>query len=63
MTMAESIALNVGQLAFVFVLFSRFAGILTRFKEIVRSKRPPVLRLRRAEPRSEKAALRLEPYG
>lgn len=39
--MAESIALNLAQLAFVFALSPLFAGILTRCKEIVQSKRGP----------------------
>ncbi len=39
--MAESIALNIAQLAFVLVLSPLFAGILTRCKEIVQSKRGP----------------------
>jgi formate hydrogenlyase subunit 4 len=39
--MAESIALNAAQLAFVFVLSPLFAGILTRCKEMVQSKRGP----------------------
>lgn len=39
--MAESIALNIAQLAFVFALSPLFAGILTRCKEMVQSKRGP----------------------
>lgn len=39
--MAESIALNFAQLAFVVALSPLFAGILARCKEIVQSKRGP----------------------
>ncbi len=39
--MAEPIALNIAQLAFVLVLSPLFAGILSRCKEIVQSKRGP----------------------
>src|SRR5271170_4275300 len=39
--MAESIALNIAQLAFVFALSPLFAGILTRCKEMAQSKRGP----------------------
>lgn len=39
--MAESIALNIAQLAFVFMLSPLFAGILARCKEMVQSKRGP----------------------
>jgi formate hydrogenlyase subunit 4 len=39
--MAESIALNLAQLAFVLVLAPLFAGILARWKEMVQSKRGP----------------------
>ncbi|HVA29571.1 MAG TPA: NADH-quinone oxidoreductase subunit H [Candidatus Baltobacteraceae bacterium] len=39
--MAQSIGLNVAQLAFVLILSPLFAGILSRCKEIVQSKRGP----------------------
>lgn len=39
--MAQSIGLNLAQLAFVLVLSPLFAGILSRCKEIVQSKRGP----------------------
>ena len=39
--MAESIALNIAQFAFVLVLSPLFAGVLSRCKEIVQSKRGP----------------------
>jgi formate hydrogenlyase subunit 4 len=39
--MAQSIGLNLAQLAFVLVLSPLFAGILTRCKEFVQSKRGP----------------------
>ncbi len=39
--MAESIALNIAQLAFVLVLSPLFAGVMSRCKEIVQSKRGP----------------------
>jgi formate hydrogenlyase subunit 4 len=39
--MAQSVALNLAQLAFVLALSPFFAGILTRCKEIVQSKRGP----------------------
>lgn len=39
--MAESIALNLAQLAFVLCLSPLFAGILARCKELVQSKRGP----------------------
>ena len=39
--MVQSIALNVGQLAFVLLLSPLFAGILARCKELVQSKRGP----------------------
>ncbi len=39
--MAESIALNLAQIAFVLLLSPLFAGILARCKELVQSKRGP----------------------
>ncbi|HTZ55758.1 MAG TPA: NADH-quinone oxidoreductase subunit H [Candidatus Acidoferrum sp.] len=39
--MIQSIALNIAQLAFVLLLSPLFAGVLTRCKEIVQSKRGP----------------------
>lgn len=39
--MSQSIALNLGQLAFVLALSPLFAGILSRCKELVQSKRGP----------------------
>ncbi len=39
--MAQSIALNAAQLAFVLLLSPLFSGLLTRCKEIVQSKRGP----------------------